>query len=193
MSASRRFSAGRSSVPPLRTRHRRSGRAPAPSPRRAGGDVGLAGLALRVERVELLVQPLVGGLPRVDRAAELLHLRRHGRSSGFGGSCATPPQPEERPAVPARAGDVPRDGGERLVGPPLDIRSRRAHRDDVLDALPFADQRVPAIGRLSARMRRRTTLPPSSCSPSASRRDASRASARHRRAPAPGTLSRLSR
>ena len=33
------------------------------------GDVGLAGLALGVERVELLLQPFLGGLARVDRAA----------------------------------------------------------------------------------------------------------------------------
>ena len=35
------------------------------------GDVGLAGLALGVQRVELLLQPLLGGLAGVDRAAEL--------------------------------------------------------------------------------------------------------------------------
>jgi hypothetical protein len=43
------------------------------------GDVRLAGVALRVEGVELLVQALVGALPRVDRAAKLLDGRRHGR------------------------------------------------------------------------------------------------------------------
>ena len=35
------------------------------------GDIGLAGLALGVERVELLLQALFGGLAGVDRAAEL--------------------------------------------------------------------------------------------------------------------------
>ena len=35
------------------------------------GDVGLAGLALGVQRVELLVEALLGRLPGVDRAAEL--------------------------------------------------------------------------------------------------------------------------
>ena len=35
------------------------------------GDVGLAGLPLRIERVELLLQSLFAGLAGVDRAAEL--------------------------------------------------------------------------------------------------------------------------
>ena len=35
------------------------------------GDVGLAGLALGVERVELLLQPFLGGFPGVDGAAQL--------------------------------------------------------------------------------------------------------------------------
>ena len=35
------------------------------------GDVGLAGLALRLQRVELLVEALLGRLPGVDRAAQL--------------------------------------------------------------------------------------------------------------------------
>ena len=33
------------------------------------GDVGLAGLALRMQRVELLLEPLLGGFAGVDRAA----------------------------------------------------------------------------------------------------------------------------
>ena len=33
-------------------------------------DVGLAGLALGVEGVELLLQPILGGLARVDGAAD---------------------------------------------------------------------------------------------------------------------------
>src|ERR1019366_213994 len=33
-------------------------------------DVGLTCFALRVERVELLLEPIIGRLPRVDRAAE---------------------------------------------------------------------------------------------------------------------------
>src|SRR5215471_6641062 len=36
------------------------------------GDIGLSGFALGVEAVELLLQPLVGGLPRVDGAAHRL-------------------------------------------------------------------------------------------------------------------------
>ena len=71
MSASSRFSAG-----PLQ---RAAGEAAVvvgvadqrPALGALAGDVGLAGLALGVQRVELLLQPLLGGLAGVDRAAEL--------------------------------------------------------------------------------------------------------------------------
>ena len=43
------------------------------------GHVGLTGIALRIQRVELLLQPLVGGFARIDRAAKLLRGGRHGR------------------------------------------------------------------------------------------------------------------
>ena len=39
-------------------------------------DEGLAGLALRIERVEVLLETLLRGLPRVDRAAEPGHAER---------------------------------------------------------------------------------------------------------------------
>ena len=42
-----------------------------PSLRALAGNVGLAGLALGLQRVELLVEPLLGGLAGVDRAPEL--------------------------------------------------------------------------------------------------------------------------
>ena len=46
------------------------------------GDVGLAGLALRIERVEVHVEAFLAGLAGVDRAANLAddrrsHLPRH--------------------------------------------------------------------------------------------------------------------
>src|SRR5258706_10873900 len=45
-------------------------------------DVGGSGLVLRVQRVELLVEPLLGRDPRVDRAADGLdRSSRHGRAS----------------------------------------------------------------------------------------------------------------
>jgi hypothetical protein len=49
-------------------------------------------------------------------------------------------EPEEHPAVPARAGDGAGDGGQRLVGPPLPVETVGGDGDDVLDTLPFADQ-----------------------------------------------------
>ena len=51
-----------------------------PALRALAGNVCLAGLALGVERVELLLQPLLGGLARLDGAAALeldLRLRRY--------------------------------------------------------------------------------------------------------------------
>ena len=56
-----------------------------------GGDVGLAGVALGVEGVELLVEPLLGALAGVDRAAELPHLRRH-RGVGPRAAAHAPPR-----------------------------------------------------------------------------------------------------
>src|SRR5258705_5332852 len=44
-------------------------------------DVGRGGLVLRVQRVELLVEPVLGGDTGIDRAANLLHRRSlHGRT-----------------------------------------------------------------------------------------------------------------
>ena len=42
------------------------------------GDERFTRLALRIERVEVHVEPFLARLPRVDRAAELSHRRRHG-------------------------------------------------------------------------------------------------------------------
>ena len=53
-----------------RTRHHHKRRQTASSPRASATDEGLAGFALRVERVEFLLQPLLGGFAGVDRAAD---------------------------------------------------------------------------------------------------------------------------
>gem|GEM_PF-6246264 len=47
---------------------------------------------------------------------------------------------EEYPAVPARAGDGARDCRQRLVGPPLPFEAIGGDGDDLLDALPLAQQ-----------------------------------------------------
>ena len=70
MSAMSRFSAGRSMLPPENPPSSyRSGKQ-MPALVLLAGDVGLAGLALGVEGVELLFQPLLAALAGVDRAAK---------------------------------------------------------------------------------------------------------------------------
>jgi Protein of unknown function (DUF2924) len=45
--------------------------------KRLAFDVGLAGLSLGVERVEFLIQPMLGGFPAVDSAADNLRVKRY--------------------------------------------------------------------------------------------------------------------
>ena len=98
------------------------------------GDVGLAGLALGIERVELLLQAFLAGLAGVDRAAEFADDRLfHGRASRF-------LRPKKSKPIPARAGDGARDRRQRFVRPALIFEILVAHRDAVLDALVFADE-----------------------------------------------------
>ena len=116
-----------------------------PALRLLAGDVGLAGLALGVQRVELLLQPFLAALARVDGAAELADHLRHPRLRWL----ASPKN--ERP-VPARAGDGAGDGGERAVRPALPLEAVGEHGDDMLGALPLADEpgaddRLPVMPR----------------------------------------------
>ena len=53
-------------------------------------------------------------------------------------------QPEEDPAVPSCAGDCARNGRKRLVWPPLPFKATLSHSDDLLNALPLAQQ--PSAG-----------------------------------------------
>jgi len=123
-------------------------------------DVGLARLTLRVERVELLLETFLAGLARVDGAAELSDERLfHCAATVF--------QAKEKERIPTRAGYVARDRGQRFERPTLILEIVVAHRHAVLDALVFADEAVPAIGRSLAGWRRRTGSPPSSSSRSA--------------------------
>ena len=98
------------------------------------GDVGEPGLALGVEAVELLLQALLGGLPGVDRAAEL--------AGGPRAHAAAPMalHAKEGEPVPAGAGDRARDRAQALVPAPLPLEAVGEHRDLVLDAAPLADQ-----------------------------------------------------
>ena len=100
-------------------------------------DIGFGGLALGVERVELLLEPMLGGFAGVDRAAQgragvsrdasrpAAGGGHHGSGQAGGRAAASPPcghartagtfllpQPEEARSIPVRAGDQPGDLGE---------------------------------------------------------------------------------
>ena len=82
-------------------------------------DVGRAGLALRVERVERLLQPLLGALAGIDRAAAL-------PAAGSASRRVSIAQAEEGRPVAAGAGDLAGDRRERgpALGRARDSRSR---------------------------------------------------------------------
>ena len=58
-------------------------------------------------------------------------------------------QPEVHPAVPARAGDGARDGRQRPIWPPLPFEATLRHRDDLFDALPFAQEPSASDGAVA--------------------------------------------
>jgi hypothetical protein len=70
------------------------------------GDIGIAGFALRIEGVEFLLQALIGGFARIDRAAALARERRGCRiAAGHALAFRKPKnsQPFQRVPVMARA------------------------------------------------------------------------------------------
>src|SRR5438876_7163569 len=69
MSASRRWSAGRFHVATREPAIVVAGSCQCPALVTLAADVGLAGFALRLERVELLFEPFLGGFAGVDGAA----------------------------------------------------------------------------------------------------------------------------
>ena len=92
------------------------------------GDIGLAGLPLGIEGVELHLETLLARLAGIDRASEFLARRRGRGRVILHAVTAAVLQPEEHPAIPAYLGDLARYGRQRLVGSALDIRSRRRER-----------------------------------------------------------------
>ena len=86
-------------------------------------DIGMTGIALGVDGVVLLVEPLLGGFAGVDGAAQPSgEVRAHGRPPraffcffGF----RRPLEAEEQRPRPARAGDLAGDHGEAGVAPAL--------------------------------------------------------------------------
>jgi hypothetical protein len=82
------------------SRRRRSSRVPAPAFPCLAPDVGLAGLTLGIERVEILLESLVGRLAGVDRAAP--HATLGGRHRGVP-SVRRSEGPDQRAPVISRA------------------------------------------------------------------------------------------
>ena len=106
-------------------------------------DVGKAGLVLRIQRIERLVESLLGALPAVDRRSDFARRRVH---------LAVPVRrrPKNTSHSNARSGDFPGDRRQRLVWPAVVLEVVLADGDHVLDALPLAPQlcagdRTPGI------------------------------------------------
>ena len=147
-------------------------------------DVGRAGLALRVERVERLLQPLLGALAGVDRAAALRRRARH-----HGASPSRRPKkagPLRRVPVISRA--IGRERGPALAAPQI---AGLGDLHLVLLRLPDPDQ--PAAGPeplLATVGARSASVQRSAGSPPRAPRAAARPIARSRRAARPATSRR---
>ena len=139
MSASSRCRAGRSIEPPEKPPSSIGCPDQRPALVRLALDVGLGRLALGVERVEVLLQPLVGGDPGVDGAAQ---------RACAGGSVFMACLPsrlglagaEEARPVPAGAGDGAGHLGQAAIGGAVPGEAVVERHDTVLHAGPLAHQ-----------------------------------------------------
>ena len=109
-------------------------------------DIGLRGIVLGVERVEVLLEPLVGRDAGIDRAANRLGrsgLHDEGVLRWF------VPQAEEFRPVPAGAGDREGDLGQAGIGLAVPGKAVGQHRHPLHLPVPFAAQhgaRLQACG-----------------------------------------------
>ena len=95
---------------------------------------------MRIQRVELLVQPVLGGDPGIDRAAD----RFDGGSLHGRASIARPvsfvPEAKEARAVPFGAGDGEGDLGEAVIGLAVPGKAVGHHHHPLRLPIPLPDQ-----------------------------------------------------
>src|SRR5258705_4381573 len=103
-------------------------------------DIGGGSIVLRVQRVELLVEPMLGRDPRIDRTADRsdgwsLHGRASVRRSIF-----SIPEAEEARTVPLGACDGEGDLGEAVIGLAVPGKAVSHHHHPLRLSIPFPDQ-----------------------------------------------------
>src|ERR1700730_2330541 len=104
-------------------------------------DIGLTRLALGMQRIELLFQPLLGRFAGVDRAAPLGRLRPSHRLPRGAAGCRGPRlQAEEDRSRPAGAGDRAGDLRQRTVPCLLPHKALIAYQNLVSLPLPVSQQ-----------------------------------------------------
>src|SRR5258707_3946649 len=108
-------------------------------------DVGGGSIVLRVQRVELLVEPMLGRDPRIDRTADRsdgwsLHGRASVRRSIF-----SIPEAEEARTVPLGACDGEGDLGEAVIGLAVPGKAVSHHHHSLRLSIPFPDQNRSGI------------------------------------------------
>jgi hypothetical protein len=107
-------------------------------------DEGLAGFTLRLQRIEFLIEPLLGGFACGDRAANLeLRVCRWSLtelSAGLGANQSTRPlgQTKEPWARPMRSGDPLGNHGQRAIMPAFIFEPVLTHEHSVGVSAPLA-------------------------------------------------------
>ena len=136
-----------------RSRRRHSVRDELPAFMGLALDIGLAGLPLGVERIELKIQIMLGGFAGVDRAADGWRSAVHAALSPRVRFLVLPfPQAKEPGPVPVGAGNDLGDGGEARIGLLLPDKAIRHDRHRVMRAPEFPDKDGPRFQPLAPRV-----------------------------------------
>ena len=99
-------------------------------------DIGFGGLALGMERIEILIETFLGGLARVYSAANCGTLL-----------CIAPlREAEKEEAIPARAGDLAGDGAQGTITAGFIFKSFSEHFDDDLPVAETAGKQSTGPG-----------------------------------------------
>ena len=144
MASSSSCRAGRSREPPENPPSSKLSLHRHPALVRLALDVGPGRLALGIEGVELLLQPVVGRDPGVDRTAQPLALAGHDRTPEASRAVRRR-HTEEAAAVPAGAGDGAGDLGQAAVGGAVPGEAVLERHDvaDPASPLPHQDRAGP--------------------------------------------------